>query len=60
MNTGKYAGTEVPAAINVDDAWQLVRTSAKTGVPCMMLENVCYFRDVMAVLNMVRDGALAR
>src|SRR2546423_9805542 len=48
MNSGKYAGTEVPAAITVDDAWELIRTSAKTGMPCMMLENVCYFRDVMA------------
>ena len=25
-------------------------------MPCMMLENVCYRRDVMAVLNMVRQG----
>lgn len=56
MNSGKYAGTEVPAAITVDDAWQLIRTSQKTGMPCMMLENVCYFRDVMAVLNMVHAG----
>ena len=25
-------------------------------MPLMMLENVCYRRDVMAILNMVRQG----
>jgi predicted dehydrogenase len=56
MKSGKYAGVEVPAAITVDDCWELIRVSQQTGKPCMMLENVCYFRDVMAILNMVRGG----
>lgn len=56
MENGKYAGVEVPAALTVEDCWELVHTSERTGVPCMMLENVCYRRDVMAVLNMVRQG----
>lgn len=56
MENGKYAGVEVPAALTVEDSWELVRTSERTGMPCMMLENVCYRRDVMAVLNMVRQG----
>jgi len=56
MENGKYAGVEVPAALTVEDCWELVETSERTGMPCMMLENVCYRRDVMAVLNMVRDG----
>jgi hypothetical protein len=34
----------------------LVNTSEQTGVPCMILENVCYRRDVMAVLSMARQG----
>jgi predicted dehydrogenase len=34
----------------------LVDTSEKTGMPLMMLENVCYRRDVMAVMNMVRQN----
>lgn len=54
MNAGKYAGTEVPAAVTLDDCWRLVETSEKTGIPCMMLENVNYFRNVMMILNMVR------
>jgi predicted dehydrogenase len=56
MKAGKYVGVEVPAALTVDECWELVRTSERTGVWCMMLENVCYFREVMQVLGMVRAG----
>ncbi|MCZ2075037.1 MAG: Gfo/Idh/MocA family oxidoreductase [Bryobacterales bacterium] len=58
MKAGKYVGTEVPAANTVEECWDLVNTSERTGKPCMILENVCYFRNVMAVLNMVREGLL--
>lgn len=56
LETGKAVGMEVCGALNVDDCWAIVHASEKTGVPVMMLENVCYRRDVMAVLNMVRQG----
>jgi predicted dehydrogenase len=56
MRAGKAVGVEVPAAVTVEDCWELVRTSEATGRSCMMLENVCYRRDVMAVLQMVREG----
>lgn len=56
MEAGLYTGVEVPAATTLEGCWELVRTAESTGVPCMMLENVCYRRDVMAVLNMVREG----
>jgi predicted dehydrogenase len=56
MKAGKYAGVEVSAANTVEECWDLVNTSEATGMPCMILENVCYRRDVMAVLNMVRQG----
>jgi len=56
MKAGKHVGTEVPAALTVPDCWDLVNTSEKTGMFCMIMENVCYRRDVMAVLNMVRKG----
>ncbi|UCC72527.1 MAG: Gfo/Idh/MocA family oxidoreductase [Gemmatimonadota bacterium] len=55
MKTGKWVGTEVPAAVTVQECWDLVNTSEETGMPCMIMENVCYRRDVMAVLNMVRQ-----
>lgn len=56
MKGGKYAGVEVSAANTIEECWDLVDTYEATGVPCMILENVCYRRDVMAVLNMVRQG----
>jgi hypothetical protein len=56
MKAGKYAATEVPAATTLEQCWDLVRTSEQTGVPCMMLENVCYFRNALLVLNMIRRG----
>jgi len=56
MRSGKYAGVEVPAAVSIDGCWDLVNASEETGMPCMILENVCYRRDVMAILNMVRKG----
>ncbi len=56
MRAGKRPGVEVPAAVTLQECWDLVRTSEKTGIPCMMLENVCYFRNVMALSGMVRQG----
>ena len=56
MKNGIHVGTEVPAALTANDCWDLVRTSEQTGRHCMIMENVCYRRDVMAVLNMVRKG----
>lgn len=55
MNAKKYVGCEVITGTTLEECWQLVHTSEKTGMPLMMLENVCYRRDVMAVLNMVRQ-----
>jgi len=56
MKAGKYAAVEVSATVTLQESWDLVNTSEKTGMPCMILENVCYRRDVMAVLNMIRQG----
>ena len=47
---------EVVAGITLDDHWAVLNTQLKTGTPYMLLENVCFRRDVMAVLNMVRQG----
>lgn len=56
MKQGKYAGVEVSATVTLQESWDLVDTFEKTGSHCMILENVCYRRDVLAVLNMVRQG----
>lgn len=56
MNAGKYVGCEVVAGLTVKEHWDIVNTSEKTGMPYMTLENVCYRRDVLAALNMVRNN----
>jgi len=52
----KYVGTEVCLGITLQDHWDVVKAAEKFNAHVMMLENVCYRRDVMAVLNMVRQG----
>lgn len=52
----KYVATEVILGITLQDHWDVVKAAEKHNAHVMMLENVCYRRDVMAVLNMVRQG----
>jgi Predicted dehydrogenases and related proteins len=56
MEHGKHAATEVPAAVTIDECWQLVETSEKTKKHCMMLENCCYDFFELLTLNMARQG----
>ena len=56
MKNGKHAATEVPAAMTLDDCWQLVEVSEKTRRHCVMMENCNYGRAEMMVFNMVRQG----
>ena len=52
----KYVGTEVMLGITLEDHWDVVKAAEKYNGNVMMLENVCYRRDVMAVLNMTRQN----
>ena len=56
MRAGKYVGCEVIAGVTEQDHWDILKVYEETKVPYMTLENVCYRRDVMAVLNMVRQN----
>ncbi|AQT67987.1 Glycosyl hydrolase family 109 protein 1 precursor [Anaerohalosphaera lusitana] len=56
MNAGKHAAVEVPAAVTLDECWQLVETSEKTKRHCSMMENCNYDRVEMMVLNMVKQN----
>lgn len=56
MKAGRYVGTEVGGAFSLDECWEMVRTHEATGTHLYFLENVCFRRDVMAVLQMVRAG----
>lgn len=56
MERGIAVGMEVGGAYSLEDCWQLVRTWERTRVPFMFLENCCYGRTEMTVMNMVRKG----
>jgi hypothetical protein len=56
MKHGIVPGVEVPSSLSVKECWDLVDTSEKTGVGCMMLECWSFRNDNLALLNMVRQG----
>ena len=58
MTGGKHALVEVPAALTVDEAWQLVETSETTRRHCAMMENCCYGNSELTALNMAKQGVL--
>lgn len=58
MEAGIYAACEVGGAYSVQECWKLVEAYERTRVPCMIMENCCYGRDEMMVLNMVKQGIL--
>ena len=58
LEAGKAVAIEVPAAITIDECWQLVETAERTGVSATMLENWVYRREPLAVLNIMRAGLL--
>ena len=56
MKNGKHAAVEVPAAMTLQECWDLVNTSEATRKHCMILENCCYGENEMMVLQMVKEG----
>ena len=56
MEHGKHVCIEVPAAVSLEECWQLVETSESTRKHCMMLENCCYDFFELLTLNMARQG----
>ena len=56
MEHGKHAASEVPAAVTLEQCWQLVDTSEKTKKHCVILENCCYDFFELLTLNMARQG----
>lgn len=56
MENGKHVATEIPAALTIEECWQLVNTAESTRRHMMMLENCNYDFFEMATLNMVQQG----
>ncbi len=58
MKEGKHVAIEVPAAMTMDEIWDLVNTSEQTRKHCMQLENCVYDFFELTTLNMVQQGLL--
>jgi predicted dehydrogenase len=58
MRAGKHVGVEVPAAVTLEECWELVEASERTRRHCVMLENCCYDYWETLVKRMVFAGLL--
>lgn len=58
MQHGKHVAIEVPAAMTLNECWQLVDTAELTRRHCLMLENCCYGEIELLVLRLARQGLL--
>lgn len=60
MRQGKHVAIEVPAAMSIDECWQLVNTAEETRRHCFMLENCCYDTFALSTLRMHRAGLFGK
>ena len=60
MRAGKYVGCEVGGAYSLDDCWALIRAYEETGRHVMMMENCCFGRWELMVMNMVKQGLFGK
>ena len=58
MKDGKHVAIEVPAAVTMEEIWNLINTSEQTRKHCMQLENCVYDFFELTTLNMVQQGLL--
>ena len=56
MECGKHVAIEVPAALTLDEIWDLINTSERTRKHCMQLENCVYDFFELTTLNMAQQG----
>ncbi len=56
MEHGKHVAIEVPAAMTLDEIWDLVNTSERTRKHCIQLENCIYDFFELTTLNMAHHG----
>ncbi|WP_165020781.1 Gfo/Idh/MocA family protein [Dysgonomonas sp. ZJ279] len=56
MKDGKHVAIEVPAAMTMQEIWDLIDTSEKTRKHCMQLENCVYDFFELTTLNMAQQG----
>lgn len=58
MLDGKHVAIEVPAAMSLEEIWDLIDTSERTRKHCIQLENCVYDFFELTTLNMAQQGLL--
>ena len=56
MENGKHVASEVPIAYTMEDCVKLVQTAERTKKHCIMIENCCYNREELWIMNMIQEG----
>ena len=56
MKAGLYVGFEVGPVSTIEQCFELVKTYEETGSQCMVMENCCWGKDELTVLNMIKKG----
>ena len=56
MENGKHVASEVPIAYTIEDCMKLVQTTERTKKHCIMIENCCYNREELWIMNMIQEG----
>lgn len=56
LEAGIITAMEVGGAYSLEDCWRLVETQEKTQTPFFFMENCCYGKRELMILNMVRQG----
>lgn len=56
MEQGKHVACEVPAAMTLNEIWDVVNTAERTQKHCMQLENCVYDFFELTTLNMAQQG----
>lgn len=58
MEQGKHVACEVPAAMTMEEIWDVINTAERTQKHCMQLENCVYDFFELTTLNMAQQGVL--
>ncbi|MEG0992671.1 MAG: Gfo/Idh/MocA family oxidoreductase [Bacteroidales bacterium] len=56
MEQGKHVACEVPAAMTLEEIWDVINTAERTQKHCMQLENCVYDFFELTTLNMAQQG----
>ena len=56
MKAGKPIAVEVAGAYSIEQCWDVVKAYEETKTPIMMLENCCYGRTELMLINMIEKG----